>query len=137
MPFLHTTYKSSCSFSERLLLRLRVRRIYQNYFFAHFFRILYSILAPFRYSVPYYQCHIANLNELLVSFSRKRVEPIRFRSAYFPIYFADFFLNIRIFFKKIGSSMKKSAASKLLRTIRRINFRLILSDFDEVKCGLY
>ena len=38
--------------------------------------------------------------------SRKRVEPIRFRSAYFPIYFADFFLNIRIFFKKIGSSMK-------------------------------
>ena len=66
--------------------------------------------------------------------SRKRVEHIRFGSADFPLYFADFFLNIRIFLKKIGSSMKKSATSKLLRTIRQINFRLILSDFDEVKC---
>ena len=39
--------------------------------------------------------------------SRKRVEHIRFGSADFPLYFADFFLNIRIFLKKIGSSMKK------------------------------
>ena len=66
--------------------------------------------------------------------SRKRVEHIRFGSADFSLYFADFFLNIRIFLKKIGSSMKKSATSKLLRTIRQINFRLILSDFDEIKC---
>ena len=73
----------------------------------------------------------------LVLASHKRIEHIRFGSADFPIYFADFFLNIRIFLKKFGSSMKKSATSKLLRTIRRINFRLILSDFDEVKCGLY
>ena len=70
----------------------------------------------------------------LFGVSRKRVERIRFGSADFPLYFADFFLNIRIFLKKIGSSMKKSATSKLLRTIRQINFRLILSDFDEVKC---
>ena len=69
--------------------------------------------------------------------SRKRVERTRFGSAYFPLYFADFFLNIRIFLKKIGSSMKKSASSKLLGTIRQINFRSVLSDFDEVKCGLY
>ena len=79
----------------------------------------------------------ATAHGLGVAGSRKRVEHIRFGSADFPLYFADFFLNIRIFLKKIGSSMKKSATSKLLRTIRRINFRLILSDFDEVKCGLY
>ena len=76
-------------------------------------------------------CGIANVDQVG---SRKRVEHIRFGSADFPLYFADFFLNIRIFFKKIGSSMKKSATSKLLRTIRQINFRLILSDFDEIKC---
>ena len=71
---------------------------------------------------------------LIKILSRKRAEHIRFGSADFPLYFADFFLNIRIFLKKFGSSMKKSATSKLLRTIRQINFRLILSDFDEIKC---
>ena len=79
-------------------------------------------------SLSFYSCSV------FVSDSRKRVEHIRFGSADFPLYFADFFLNIRIFLKKIGSSMKKSATSKLLRTIRQINFRLILSDFDEIKC---
>ena len=54
--------------------------------------------------------------------SRKKIELIRFGKIDFPIYITEFFLNIRIFLKKFGSSMKKSILSKLHRTLRRIIF---------------